>query len=158
MTLCYYMLFQSRSMYCLCMKFRQMFLNVMALNLMYRCDGFFWKLTVKIMHFNSSLSSATYMRQWTRSSLVQVIAGRRRGWLIVNWSPGNKFSEIWIGIHHFHLTLECGTWYHHPRRQQCVLSRNVRIFKVATRHYRCRHHVKNNCIWDNLPCCLLFCS
>ena len=54
--------------------------------------------------------------------------------------------------------LECGTWYHHPRRLQCVLSRNLRIFKVATWHYWCRHHLKNNCIWDDLQCCLLFCS
>ena len=51
--------------------------------------------------------------------------------------------------------LECGTWYHHPRRLQCVLSRNLRIFKVAMWHYRCRHNLKNNCIWDNLQCCLL---
>ena len=51
--------------------------------------------------------------------------------------------------------LECGTWYHHPRRLQCVLSRNLRILKVATWHYRCRHNLKNNCIWDNLQCCLL---
>ena len=54
--------------------------------------------------------------------------------------------------------LECGTWYHHPRRLQCVFSRNLRIFKVATWHYWCRHHLKNNCIWDDLQCCLLFCS
>ena len=52
-------------------------------------------------------------------------------------------------------TLECGTWYHHPRRLQCVWSRNLRILKVATWHYRCRHNLKNNCIWDNLQCCLL---
>ena len=26
------------------------------------------------------------------------------------------------------------------------------IFKVATWHYRCRHHIKNNCIWDNVAC------
>ena len=51
--------------------------------------------------------------------------------------------------------LECGTWYHHPRRLQCVLSINLRIFKVATWHYRCRHNLKNNCIWDNLQYCLL---
>ena len=31
-------------------------------------------------------------------------------------------------------------------------------FKVATWHYLCRHHLKNNCIWDDLLCCLLFCS
>ena len=53
------------------------------------------------------------------------------------------------------LKLECGTWYHHPRRLQCVLSRNLRIFKVATWHYRCRHNIKNSCIWDNLQYCLL---
>ena len=52
-------------------------------------------------------------------------------------------------------SLECGTWYHHPWRLQCVLSRNLRIFKVATWQYRCRHNLKNNCIWDNLQCCLL---
>ena len=46
-------------------------------------------------------------------------------------------------------------WYHHPRRLQCVLSRNLIIFKVATWHYRCRHNLKNYCIWDNLQCCLL---
>ena len=40
--------------------------------------------------------------------------------------------------------LECGTWYHHPRRQQCVLGRNLRIFKVATSHCRCRYHLKND--------------
>ena len=51
--------------------------------------------------------------------------------------------------------LECGTWYHHPRRLQCVLSRNLIIFQVATWHYRCRHNLKNNCIWYNLQCCLL---
>ena len=51
--------------------------------------------------------------------------------------------------------LECGTWYHHPRRLQCVLSRNLIIFKVATWHYRCHHNLKNNCIWYNLQCCLL---
>ena len=51
--------------------------------------------------------------------------------------------------------LECGTWYHHPRRLQCVWSRSLRIFKVATWHYRFRHNLKNNCIWDNLQCCLL---
>ena len=33
------------------------------------------------------------------------------------------------------LKLECGTWYHHPRRQQCVLSRNLRNFKVVAWHH-----------------------
>ena len=53
------------------------------------------------------------------------------------------------------LQLECGTWFHHSRRLQCVLSRNLRIFKVAMWHYRSRHNLKNNYIWDNLQCCLL---
>ena len=50
--------------------------------------------------------------------------------------------------------LECGAWSHHPRRLQCVWSRNLRIFKVAMWHFRCRHNLKNNYIWDNLQCCL----
>ena len=69
----------------------------------------------------------------------------------------NNYNAIPIFHHineHIH-KLECGTWYHHPRRLQCVLSRNLRIFKVATWHYRCRHNLKNNCIWDNLQYCLL---
>ena len=48
--------------------------------------------------------------------------------------------------------LECATCYHHPRRQQCVMSRNLIIFKVATWHYRWRQHIKNNCILHNLLC------
>ena len=62
------------------------------------------------------------------------------------------YSTVYTGAYQ---RLECGTWYHHPRRLQCVLSRNLRIFKAATWHYRCRHNLKNNCIWDNLQCCLL---
>ena len=38
--------------------------------------------------------------------------------------------------------LECDTWYHRPRCQQCVSSWNLRIFKVATWHYGYRHHHK----------------
>ena len=38
-------------------------------------------------HLNSSLPCAPYMRQWTGSSLVQVMA-----WFIVNWTFGNKFQ------------------------------------------------------------------
>ena len=66
------------------------------------------------------------------------------------------FSISWLRDRmHILYKLECGTWYQHPRRLQCVLSRNLIIFKVATWHYRCRHNLKNNCIWDNLQCCLL---
>ena len=36
-----------------------------------------------------------------------------------------------------------------------VFGRNPRFFKVAMWHYRCRHNLENNCIWDNLQCCLL---
>ena len=64
-----------------------------------------------------------------------------------------------------YIKLECGTWYHHPRRLQCVLSRNLRIFKVATWHYRCRHNLKINVDlwpaisksvihWDHLLACI----
>ena len=35
----------------------------------------------------------------------------------------------------------------------CVLSRILRIFKVATWHYRCHHRHKNVCTWDNLLLC-----
>ena len=59
------------------------------------------------------------------------------------------------GSGQIHFILECGTWYHHPRRLQYVWSRNLRISKVATWYHRCRHNLKNNCIWDNLQCCLL---
>ena len=67
----------------------------------------------------------------------------------------NQKKQRVAGVGQCREKLECGTWYHHPRRLQCVLSRNLRIFKVATWHYRCRHNLKNNCIWDNLQYCLL---
>ena len=61
-------------------------------------------------------------------------------------------------IINLHISPECGTRYHHPRRQQCVLNRNLSTLNVATCHYWCRHHRKDNCIWDNLLCCLIFCN
>ena len=57
--------------------------------------------------FNSSPSSSTYMRQWIRPALVQIIACRQFGaktlckpiWVIVNWTLRNKlqwnFSINW---------------------------------------------------------------
>ena len=54
--------------------------------------------------------------------------------------------------------LECDTWYDHPRCQECVLSWNLRIFKVATWHDRCLHHHKKNCIWHNLLYWVSFCK
>ena len=76
--------------------------------------------------------------------------------LISDWTvlTCSDFVSRFLSWQHFS-KLECGTWYHHPRRLQCVLSRNMRIFKVATWHYRCPHNLKNNCIWDNLQYCLL---
>ena len=70
-------------------------------------------------------------------------------------------STYWLSVYCLcnsnNTKLVCGTRYHHPRRLQCVLSRNMRIFKVAMWHYRRRHNLKNNNyhIWDNLQCCLL---
>ena len=73
------------------------------------------------------------------------------------WDPWHALPHFIVAVQPklMQLKLECGTWYHHPRRLQCVLSRNLRIFKVATWHYWCRHNLKNNCIWDNLQYCLL---
>ena len=76
-------------------------------------------------------------------------------------SNAENVSMYW----RLHDKLECGTWYHHPRRLQCVLSRNLRIFKVATWHYRCRHNLKINVDlwpaisksvihWDHLLACI----
>ena len=79
-------------------------------------------------------------KQWLGSSLFH---------LVIYWLFVTKTLDKHM------LKLECGTWYHHPQRLQCVLSWNLRIFKVATWHYRCRHNLKNNCIWDNLQYCLL---
>ena len=88
-------------------------------------------------------------------------------WLKFHW---NIFLRIQLTIHQhlfrywcdaeqatscYQYQLECGTWYHHPRRPQCVLSRNLRIFKVAAWHYRCCHNLKNSCIWDNSQYCFL---
>ena len=48
--------------------------------------------------FNSSPPSAAYMRQWTGSALVQVMAWRLFGAkplpepMLVKWTPGNKFQ------------------------------------------------------------------
>ena len=87
-----------------------------------------------------------------------VLSAKLLGWATASfswccaWWQGRWRTEWYI----VYITkLECGTWYHHPRRLQCVWSRNLRIFKVAKWHYRCRHNLRNNCIWDNLQCCLL---
>ena len=79
--------------------------------------------------------------------------------------PMNLATRVVTGMHQdaiiitmvdeVHLQLECGTWYHHPWRHQSVLSRNLRMFIFATCHYRCRDHLKNDCIWYSLPCYLL---
>ena len=75
--------------------------------------------------------------------------------ILLHYKLGNPvWNEALVCLFWWHGKLECGTWYHHPRSLRCLLSRNLRIFKVATWH-RCRHNLKNNCIWDNLQCCLL---
>ena len=51
-------------------------------------------------YLNSSPPSAAFMRQWTGSSLVKVMACRylapshnlNQWWIIVNWTPRNKFQ------------------------------------------------------------------
>ena len=98
---------------------------------------------------------------WRHTRLCNALWNNNTGaWRVVSDSLDIHF--IYDGIHSCrnvilwtNKQLECGTWYHHPRRLQCVLSRNLRIFKVATWHYRCRHNLKNNCIWDSLQCYLL---
>ena len=54
--------------------------------------------------FNSSPPSATYMRQWTGSALVQIMAWRRIGWVIVIGPLGTNFNEILMKIQEFSLT------------------------------------------------------
>ena len=56
--------------------------------------------------------------------------------------PPNVSPIRFVAEMHSVWKLECGTWYHHPRRLQSVLSRNLRIFKVAMWHFRCHHHLK----------------
>ena len=95
------------------------------------------------------LSQCRFLHIWIKPENCFVSSYKSIRQLTVRW---------WVHIliaKHPHSQLECGTWYHHPRRLQCVLSRNLRIFKAATWHYRCRHNLKNNCIWDNLQYCLL---
>ena len=47
--------------------------------------------TINAERVNSSPLSASYMRQWTGPSLVQVNY-LNQCWLIVNWTLGNKFQ------------------------------------------------------------------
>ena len=62
----------------------------------------------------------------------------RRGCLDVTCVLCAAFSHI--NLLPTNVKLECGTWYHHPRHLECVLSRNLIIFKVAAWYYRCRPH------------------
>ena len=73
---------------------------------------------------NVSSSSVKYICRWL--------------WYIIALRLLIKVSCIW----NHNKLLECGTWYHHPQRHQCVLSRNLRTFKVTKWHCRCRHHLK----------------
>ena len=42
-----------------------------------------------------------------------------------------------------------------PVMPTICLEQKSKNLRIATWHYRCRHNLKNNCIWDNLRCCLL---
>ena len=77
--------------------------------------------------------------------------------ILIKWAitSHKRAYHFWYSDGDIIPEFECGIWYHHPRRLQCVLSRNLRIFKVATCQYRSRHNLKNNCIWDTFQCCLL---
>ena len=50
----------------------------------------FFECVCVFRQLNSSPLSATYMCPWIGSALVQVIACHLFGWIIVNWTPGNK--------------------------------------------------------------------
>ena len=53
--------------------------------------------------------------------------------------------------------LECGTWYHHRDAYSVSWAEIWEFWKSQSDiiSYRCRHNLKNNCIWDNLQYCLL---
>ena len=57
-------------------------------------------IRLSLLSINSSAPSTTYMRQWTKSALVQVMACHRFGanpspeqcWLVANWILRNEFQ------------------------------------------------------------------
>ena len=105
-----------------------------------------------LMQWQSCYRFLSYALQiFTR--LKNAVCHITKCWVVIFFFKISEFE--WIIRKITQIELECGTWYHHLRRLQCVLCRNLRIFKVATCHYRCRHNLKNNCIWDNLHCCLV---
>ena len=126
------------------------------------CDLEIWRMTLKNNRApvlsNIKLYASFHHHMWIQTG---VAVRKRLSWVLTSvtltfdlWPWPLTWTLFWSMV----ITpekLECGTWYHHPRRLQCVLSRNLIIFNVATWHYRCRHNLKNNCIWDNLQCCLL---
>ena len=83
-------------------------MSSMILCLKIQCDQ---KCTRKYAYINSSPpSAAIYMRQWTGSTLVQVMACSapshylNQCCLIVNRPLGTNFREIWIKIYNFSFT------------------------------------------------------
>ena len=76
----------------------------------------------------------------------------------IRFQQSNNFIIRPYTFHIYNVCMTCSTRMWNMMSSpatQCVLSRNLRIFKVATWHYRFRHNLKNNCIWDDLQCCLL---
>ena len=51
-----------------------------------------WIYLIVFVLLNSSPPSAPYMRQWIGSTFVQIMACRLFGWVIANWTIGNKLQ------------------------------------------------------------------
>ena len=75
---------------------------------------------------------------------------------------GCPHGPTWYDVSHSIFSNRSRTWkgcmISSPALQQCVVSWNLKIFIVATWHYRSRHRHNNNCFWHNLLCWLSFCS
>ena len=79
-------------------------------------------------------------------------------------SPSNSSWHIHYGLQFFN-NVKVLVWYTTNRMWNmiaspatptvCLEQNSENFCNVATWHYRCRHNLKNNCIWDDLQCCLL---
>ena len=63
-----------------------------------------WIYLIVIGLLNSSPPSAPYMRQWIGSTYVQIMACRLFGWVIANWTIGNKLQLNFYQIQNFSFT------------------------------------------------------
>ena len=85
----------------------------------YAVHRMFLRITTRI---NSSPPSTAYIRQWTGSALVQIMARRLFGakplnqcWVNINWTLRKNFSDIFIKIQNFlftkmHLKISSAKW------------------------------------------------